>query len=570
MIPPYFPEGAAPGEQKVFRELADSEGTDDWIVLHSLAIANHVKNPEGEADFVVIAPRLGVLIIEVKSHLQVDYRNGAWYLGNDPPTTRGPFKQASEAMHSIKKFLERKKVELRWTPVLSAAWFTQVRARTSFPPAEEWHDWQVLDSEDLRQGPSSAVSAIRRTFTAGIAHLENLFPGFAYGGVGPDEGTAEGILRHLRPNFEVGVVAGDLRSAREGQLVRFVEEQYDALDSMADNRAVLFTGPAGSGKSFLAMEAARREVNQGHRGRLICFNSLLGKRLAQDLPSDPRLTVGTLHSQMLALAGISAPQDGDYEFWQATLPELAMEALVDAGDEALVDFLVIDEVQDVLKEPYLDVLDLMVEGGLEGGRVLMFGDFERQAIFDDGAGRELLDTRLPHLPARRLLMNCRNLPRIGHSVNLFSGLDPGYTKFRRGDDFVHPNPVWLKYHRGEDQSALLRQAVQALRDEKYELNEIVVLSPLAAGSVAATSTDNWLRSLLKPADGRIRKRGELQYATIHAYKGLEAPAVILTDLDRDLVPNFESVLYVGLTRATDRLYGVMEADTGRAGLEGRL
>jgi hypothetical protein len=570
MIPSYFPEDAAPGEQKVFRALADSKETDDWIVLHSLAIANHVKNPEGEADFVIIAPKMGVLIIEVKSHLQVDYRNGAWYLGNDPPTTRGPFKQASEAMHSIEKYLKRKKVELRWTPVLSAAWFTEVRARTSFPPSEEWHDWQLLDSEDLRQGANSAASAIRRTFEAGTAHLETVFPGYAYGGVGPDECTAGLILRYLRPNFEVGVVAGDLRSARESQLVRFVEEQYDALDSMADNRGVLFTGPAGSGKSFLAMEAARRELEVGHRGRLICFNGLLGKRFAQDLPSDPRLTVGTLHRQMLAVAGISAPQGAGTEFWQATLPEQALGALIDAGDEALCDFLILDEVQDILKEPYLDVLDLMVKGGLADGRVLLFGDFERQAIFDDGAGRALLSARLPHLPSRRLLMNCRNLPRIGYSVNLFSGLNPGYAKFRRSDDYVHPNPVWLKYRNGDDQSALLRQAVQALRDEKYELNEIVVLSPLGLGSVAATTTDNWLRSVLKQADGRARKKGELQYATIQAYKGLEAPAVILTDLDRNVVPNFESVLYVGLTRATDRLYGVMEADTGRAGLEGRL
>ena len=69
---------------------------------------------------------------------------------------------------------------------------------------------------------------------------------------------------------------------------------------MADNRAVLFTGPAGSGKTFLAMEAARRELAVGNRGRLICFNSLLGKRLAADMPDDPRLTVGTFHRQLLA------------------------------------------------------------------------------------------------------------------------------------------------------------------------------------------------------------------------------------------------------------------------------
>ena len=165
-------------------------------------------------------------------------------------------------------------------------------------------------------------------------------------------------------------------------------------------------------------------------------------------------------------------------------------------------------------------------------------------------------------------MNCRNLPRIGYSVNLFSRLKPGYQRFRREDDGV--NPVWWRYRRGGNQSVLLREAVQALRDESYELNEIIVLSPLAGESVAATTTDSWLRQVLKPADGLSRKRGELQFSTIHAYKGLEAPAVIVTDLDRELVPNFESILYVGLTRATDRLYGVVEENTGLAGVEGKL
>jgi hypothetical protein len=564
LIPPFFPEGSAPGEQSVYRALASGADTDDWIVLHSLNIAEHVRNPEGEADFVVIAPGLGMLVIEVKSHEQIDFRDGVWYLGHHPPTTRGPFKQASEAMHSIRKELLKKKVDLRSLPTLSAVWFTAVRARTMLKPSAEWSSWQVLDSGDLKQDP---IGAIRRVFAGGIAHLDETFSGFSYGGVGPDEATAKQIAMFLRPNFELGVVAGDVRAAREHQLIRFVEEQYTALDAMADNPAVLFTGPAGSGKTFLAMEVARRELAMGHHGRLICFNGLLGRRLMSDMPEDPRLMVGTFHRQLLALTGLSAPDDADDVFWQVELPELALEALLEAEDEA-ADFLIIDEIQDLLKEPYLEVLDLMVKGGLESGRILLFGDFERQAIYDEGDGRQLLKERMPHLPSHRLTMNCRNLPRIGYTVNIFSGLTPGYQKFRRDDDGT--NPVWLKYQRGDDQSPRLREAVQALRDESFDLREILVLSPLGQNSVAATTTDPWLKGLLEPADGRPPKKGRLRYATIHAFKGLEAPAVIVTDLDRELVPSFESILYVGLTRATDRLYGVVEESTGLAGVEGAL
>lgn len=565
MIPSHFPEDAPPGEKSVFRALAESRETDDWIVLHSLCIADHVKNPEGEADFVIIAPHLGVLVIEVKSHDYVDYQDGVWNLGTQKPTSRGPFRQASEAKFSIRAYLERKRVELRSLPVISAAWFTGVRARTLLPESAEWHKWQVLDSEDLKVGP---IAAIERTLRAGASHLESTFPGFTSRGVGPDASTAEQIGQLLRPSFEVAVVRGDARTARDEALDRFVEEQYLALESMSENRAVLFTGPAGSGKTYLAMEAARREVAQDARGRLVCYNRLLGRKLSQDLADLPGLEVGTLHRQMLLLAGVERPPSTTEEFWNNELPELALEALLEAGDRLQVDFLIVDEIQDLLTSPYLDVLDLMVKGGLRDGRVLLFGDFERQAIYDPGDGLQRLHDRAPHLPSSKLVVNCRNLPRIGYSVNMFSGLKPGYQRFRREDD--GSNPVWLKYRDGEDQTAALLATVQDLRDENFDLHEIVVLSPLAKTSLAATTKEPWLRQVLRPADGESRKRGELQFSTIHAFKGLEAPAVIVTDLDRDKVANFESVLYVGLTRATDRLRGFVEERTGLAGVKGSL
>lgn len=261
------------------------------------------------------------------------------------------------------------------------------------------------------------------------------------------------------------------------------------------------------------------------------------------------------------------PDKADEHFWQVTLPDLALDVLLEADSSEASDFLIVDEVQDLLTEPYLEILNLLVKGGLTDGRVLLFGDFERQAIFDDGNGRRLLAEYTPHVPTHKLTTNCRNLPRIGYSVNIFSGLDPGYRSFRRDDDGA--NPVWIQYQRGEDQTEKLRQAVEALREEKFELSEIVVLSPLSTGSVAAKTQDTWLRSVLEPADGSTIRGGKLRYSTIQAFKGLDAPAVVVTDLDATTVPNFDSVMYVGLTRATDRLYGLIEKKTGLAGLEKR-
>lgn len=563
MMPPVILDGAPPGEKAVFHALAGASGTDEWVVLHSLGIADHVRQVEGEADFIVLVPRVGILVVEVKSHRSVSYlEDGRWQLGAQSPVVRGPFQQAKEAMHSIRSFLDRDGDGARGAPMVAAVWFTGVRARSTLPRSVEWHDWEVLDSEDLQPDPAAAIL---RTLREGTGHLASRTRLRSDAGQ-PDDANMQRLVRALRPRFEMYVVPGDVRRTRQRQLLEFLDEQFEALDAMADNRAVLFTGPAGSGKTLLATEAARRESLQGRSGRLICFNRFLGRRLRSDAASLVGVTASTLHQEMLRIAQIAPPADPTADFWERELPDRATEVLLDQPESLRRDFLVVDEAQDVIAPQYLDVLDLLVDGGLANGRALLFGDFDRQALFETNDGRGELRHRCPGLVSHRLSVNCRNLPRIGFLTNSFSGLDPGYTRFRRYDDGI--DPAFVKFNAGSDQSALLVEAVQGLRAEGYDLNEIVVLSPLRSASTAETTTDSWLRGVLRPADGTPPRPGQLQYSTIHAFKGLEAPAVVLTDLDHDGVPGFQSILYVGLTRATDRLVALIEARTLRAALGG--
>jgi len=563
MMPPYCPEEAPPGERALFDALANSPETGTWIVLHSLAIASHVRQVKGEADFVVIVPDHGVLVIEVKSHRSVErLPDGRWRLGSQVPTSRGPFQQANEAMQSIKHYLMSREVNLRSVPVIDAVWFTHVRARTMLPQTPEWHSWQLLDSEDLRTG---AVPAILRTLAVGVGHLESHITGFTRGG--PDEATASRIAAILRPKFEAAIVPGDIRRARQAQLAAFIDEQYDALDNMQHNRAMLFTGPAGSGKTWLAMEAARREIELGHTGRLLCFNRLLGQRLKQDMAGIDGLQVGTFHQEALRLSGSQTPAGAGQQFWDEQLPELTIEALLDHGEREAADFLIVDEIQDLAREPFLDVLDLLLKDGLQAGRVLLFGDFERQAIYETGDGRNLLKARIPALATFVLTVNCRNLPRIGTVVMKLSHMMPGYRRFRRADDGA--DPEFIPIPRGQDQSAELAEAVRALRDDGYRLDEILVLSPLRHDSTAETTSHPWLRQVLRPADGRAPQAGQLRFSTVHSFKGLDAPAVIITDLDDATAPHFESLLYIGMTRATDRLIALIETQTLRAAYGGK-
>jgi hypothetical protein len=109
MIPPAIsPTCSSGGEKEIFELLKEERGTQDWIVLHSLDIAHHLRQVAGEADFVVIVPSLGVLCLEVKACHSLRRRDGLWYYGHDPKgDSRGPFKQASEAMHSLRRQVSR-------------------------------------------------------------------------------------------------------------------------------------------------------------------------------------------------------------------------------------------------------------------------------------------------------------------------------------------------------------------------------------------------------------------------------------------------------------------------------
>jgi superfamily I DNA/RNA helicase len=118
----------------------------------------------------------------------------------------------------------------------------------------------------------------------------------------------------------------------------------------------------------------------------------------------------------------------------------------------------------------------------------------------------------------------------------------------------------MPYVRGQDQSGLLIQAIKGLQSDGFRLEDVAVLSPRRQKSVAATTAEPWLRQVLIPAEPKPRP-GKVMYSTVQAFKGLEAPAVVFTDLDAATVPNFDAVLYVGITRAMDRLVAIAEKDT---------
>lgn len=562
MIPPQISAKAPKGEQLIFRKLRDDPGSRDWVVFHSFDIRRHAVRIEGEADLVVAVPGLGVLCVEVKG-CGVSRHDGLWTYEYDPPRTSpvGPFRQASEASHSLRDYLFRRDASLAQLVFYSAVIFTEIEFDER---SLEWDPWQVITKSDLLRTPISRI--VQRVLDSAHSKLAAIRPKLGWYGERsrPTATHLESMTALMRGDFEYAAMGGIALDVAEQSIRRFTEEQFIALDLLAENDRVLFKGPAGTGKTLLAIEAARRAVRSGRSTILVCFNNLLGSWLKREtaiVAEEAKALgvsfhVGTLSSLMLSLQKSPVPDRPESGFWAVDLPLLATEALL-TGDSKFPahDILIIDEAQDLLSDPMLDVLELITRGGLSAGRWAVFGDFERQAIYaglDGQAGLDRLRSRAGgNFTTSPLRINCRNSPRIAEAVTLTSGLAPGYSRVLAETESSDVDPVFYKSasHQAEQLLTTLKRLLK-----KFSPDQIVVLSTRSdvsscAAGLAASNGD----LVLTPYRADVSNAVGIRYASVHSFKGLEATAIVLTDIESVDDAHGKSLLYVGMTRARHSL-----------------
>lgn len=607
LIPPTIAETTrSDGERAVFEALASSAGPDTagWTVLHSFDIADHRRRLAGEIDFLCLVPGQGVLVVEVKGCHTLRRQGGDWYYGrNAEPDHRGPFRQASEAMHSLRERVAGQHPELSHVPFCSAVCFPFIDFTETSP---EWNDWQVIDRRALGRRP------LARLIEDVLAHarrrlVERHVPWFHPERGEPTPRQCDVLAGLLRPDFEFFESPKSRLLRAEEEVRHYTEEQFEALDAIDLNPRIVFDGPAGTGKTLLAIEAARRAVSRGRRVLLLCFNRPLGRWLQEEAGDLGRgVTARTLHEHMRALADIrpTREQRCRQDFWQEELPSLALEALLEReGKRNFYDEIVLDEAQDVLRRSYLEVLDLSLNDGLAGGHWRFFGDFTWQRIYDPDALTvdEFLDPPAesraagaePVSAARcALRINCRNTPRVAALAVACGRVQPGYKRVRRPDDAVEPEVRW--YGDGDEQLELLRAVLTELRGDGFAGPRVAVISPHGnEGCAAAQLTEqpwsdrlaplvrepgdeageaeadgDWLTSCI-PSDldaVNLHSR-KITYSSIYRYKGLEAPAVVITDVDALDTPAQRSLLYVGCTRALQRLV-ILAGEKVRGQLQG--
>jgi hypothetical protein len=552
MIPSNIsPEIRSNAERKVFEWFKNAPQTEDWTVLHSLGISNHRTVIYGEIDFVVIAPKLGVYAIEVKGG-RIRRENGAWYFTNKYGKTaekkRGPFEQAKEGIFSLFDHIERKKGKGHRLSKLiygSAVMFPDVTFRIDDSDIEPWQIFDENNGQNVRVFIEILAKNAKRKWVDTYHFWDPMKL--------PDIKTVRELTDLLRSDFEMIMSMGTIIREAEENLIELTKEQLKCLDQIEDNPRCLIAGAAGTGKTLLAIEDVKRSVTKGESVALFCFNSNLADWLHKNFEMlDKELQpqyVGSFHSFLYSHANLDKNYVNQLDeaeknkFYSEELPLIAALALEEK--EIRFDKIIIDEAQDILYRDYIDVMDILLKGGIARGKWSMYGDFQMQAIYSNMSPKlmeELLEEKTQFI-RYKLVVNCRNTKPIGDEIKYITGFESTQNLWLKSDG---PPVNYYKYDNEEKQLEMLTDLIKSLKKDKVKDWDITILSPFKrSNSVVSMLPVNLIEDYLPGSNSRI------SFSTINGFKGLENSVIILVDIDTF---SYEKLMYVGLSRARVGLY----------------
>lgn len=525
-------------ERRYFEKLRKDLG-DDWTVLHSLGLTGHRSKPWAELDFVLIGPT-GIFCLEMKGG-QVARVEGLWKFG-ETYKHEGPFAQVGSGSAALYKHLNAKLPWIKRKAVGYGVVMPDIEFRETGPDIEPNVLYDVRDAD--------------RSFSAYMRRLANYwYDRLEPSRRDPIESLSDyeraAVLDELRGDFDLRPSLKTRIGWAKNELLSLTIEQYHVLDGLADNRRVIVKGGAGTGKTVLAVEEARRRAAKGDRVLLCCFNRRLGNYLKHASKDYPNIDVHSLHSFMhktVQEAGMlgQLPDAEPDDLFPVFYPSVCVDALLTLNRVEEYDVLIVDEAQDLLREGYLDVFDALVKGGLENGAWKFFLD-PYQNIYRGTVAAAQQRINECHPVNYRLSVNCRNTKPVAVATLLVSGVDCDTTLKVDGPEVEHE---W--YRDDRHQQRIVAKTINRLLSHKVEPSAITILSRrrLENSCVRDGLSDvpfpviDTGHSALPNADRSIR------FATISSFKGLESDAVLVVDIDDLVDPEMLHLIYVGASRAT--------------------
>ncbi|MDX3231149.1 nuclease-related domain-containing DEAD/DEAH box helicase [Streptomyces sp. ME19-01-6] len=490
---------------------------DQSVALHTVHLPRHRKKRVGEIDFVVIMPDI-LLFIEVKGG-GAHQRDGKWYYG--PPgreegPKESPFAQASGGMHEFEREIGALIGNLRDHGVPSGYLVittdVDIQRMTEFEPQQYLGATAYAGGRGLAQGIERAthfwLTRNRWARTPIPASLRKK------------------MLDAIRPDFDRVPNLQSRLSHLDVAFERLTKEQLDRLDELESNPRLIWTGGAGTGKTFLAAEAARRKSVHGSV-LFTCASTTLATHMGRILDDDA-ITV------------------------------LPFDRL-DEVQGRVFDHLIVDEAQDLMTFERLDTLEALVSGGFAEGRWIFMLDQNNQVLtpdaYDPDAWEYLRPLGFVYGPMKR---NCRNTVQIVDQVRMYTGADLGVASAGEGE------PVRFADARDAQHEATVLDAyVNELVREGVSPRDITLLSASGDWEAGSARLSQRVSKIERFADvvGTDRTKHRLTWSSVADFKGHENHVVCLIDLEAEHLEGRLDALYVAWTRARAQLWVVCRPGT---------
>ncbi len=501
-------------EQRVFEALKALQTDYPCVAFHSVMLPNHAYKRLGEADFVIVS-RYGIFVLEVKGG-GVSYINGRWTTKNRLGTydISDPFKQANSAMHALnEKILAYVTLEQERLPLGYGVVFPDILWSYE---GMEWEPEIICDTEAMQQ------------FSAWFAGFFEYWHNRPANANFLCDTDVNNIIDFLRPSFEfIQPLFAQVASVQQ-HAVTLTQEQYHYVDMAMENKRVICSGGAGTGKTFLAIELCRRFILQGKTVLLVCHSSWLRHYLSTLIPSE-QLVITTL-------SGLSM-----------TMRREDIESF---------DVIVVDEGQDLLNLADLNQLDGVLTQGFAHGQWYFFHDANNQSniltTLDDKAMDWLQAQNNPSI--FKLNINCRNTHHILSTIQSSLTCDLGKSALIEG-------PIVTEFTGGQDElSQALAQLLKDLKASELDKGSITILSPFRKRkSLLSLLNASDIKDIVELDDYRVKSHpfSDITFAQIADFKGLENDVIILLDLEHPqqlTSKDKKSLHYVGMSRAKAKLY----------------
>jgi len=518
------PRLANAAERNVYQALLAQLQPNDRVVPGQ-RVTDHLK--DHEVDFVVAIEGAGIVCLEVKG-------GDVWHDGDTWWQRRGghehridPVRQAREACYALREFIEKDdrwtQGRLRWDHVVVLP-NAEIADDFALP---ECPRWKVIDRNNL----PTLVDKLKHV----LVQQELDRPLLTQQGI---EQLSTALSGRGLP--QRSVVARALASQDAADAL--TEHQAAILDAIQLLNRVEIRGGAGSGKTFLAVEQARRLSTKGQRVALLCYSHGLASYLERITANWRRrhqlAYVGEFHALGVRWGAPEGPDESlrteeTVQFWEHDLPlQMAdLAAQLDPGHR--FDSIVVDEAQDFADEWWDPLLAALKDD--ETGGLYVFTD-EGQRVFSRHGS--------PPVPLVPLVLdhNLRNTrqianafqPLVDHPMRFLGGEGPA-VKFIACSQHDAMNA-------GDDEVELLLE--EGWRPEDVALLTTGTRHPEQKERQAAGNAAYW--DSFWDAD-------QVFYGHVLGFKGLERRAVVLVVNEQSAFERSRERLYVGLSRARDEL-----------------